>query len=125
MDSKQNPFAVTLSLPQKVKANEEFSIKASLKNESLSNLEILSRMRLFTYVIKDSSGNQINSYSVKDGGSAFILNGKNNISEGYTYKIKKSGTYYVSAVAEFSIMDNGNSKDVKITETKKLEVKEI
>ncbi|WP_339305316.1 alpha-2-macroglobulin family protein [Paenibacillus sp. FSL R5-0519] len=125
MESKKNPFVVTLSLPQKVKANEEFSIKASLKNESLSNLEILSRTRLFTYVIKDSSGNQINSYSVKDGGSAFILNGKNNISEGYTYKIKKSGTYYVSAVAEFSIMDNGNSKDVKITETKKLEVKEI
>ncbi|WP_440113634.1 hypothetical protein [Paenibacillus sp. QZ-Y1] len=124
MDSKQSPFTVTLSLPQKVKVNEEFSIKASLKKETLSNLEISSRTRLFTYVIKDESGNQINSYSVKDGGSAFILSGKSNISEDYTYKINKSGTYDVSAVAEFSIMDNGNSKDVKITETKKLEVKE-
>ncbi|CQR54279.1 hypothetical protein [Paenibacillus riograndensis] len=121
---KQNPFTVKLSLPQKVKVNEEFSIEASLKKETLSNLQISSRTRLFTYVIKDESGTQINAYAVTDGGIARILSGKSNISEGYTYKIKKSGTYYVSAVAEFSIMDNGNSKDVKIkTESKKLEVK--
>lgn len=126
MNSKQNPFTATLSLPQKVKVNEEFSIEASLKKETLSNLQISSKTRLFAYVIKDESGNQINSYSVTDGGIVRILSGNSSISEGYTYKIKKSGTYYVSAVAEFSIMDNGISKDMIIkTESKKLVVKEI
>jgi hypothetical protein len=123
MDVKQNIFTVSLSIPKTVKINEKFSIHSSLKNETLSNLEISSRMQLFTYVIKDESGKQINSMSLRDGGYNHILNGKNKITENYTFKIKEIGTYYVSAVAEFSIMDNGENKEMKVIETKKLEVK--
>ncbi|WP_342553487.1 hypothetical protein [Paenibacillus sp. FSL R7-0652] len=127
MNTRPDPFKVMLLLPQTAKVNEPFSIQASLKNESMTSIPISSRVQLFTYVIEDENRRQINSMAVNDGGLNRILKERTNITEDYTYKIKKSGTYYISAVAEFTITDDQDgdtNKKMKIIETKKLQVKD-
>lgn len=121
--NEEGYFSATLSLPQKVKVNEEFTIKADLKKEIEQKLTISSRKKMFVYVIKDSSGKQINSYVISDGGKNRDVSGKVTISENYKYKIKQPGIYEITAVAEFTIIKDGKSEDFKIeTDPKKVEI---
>ncbi|MEK4004292.1 hypothetical protein [Paenibacillus sp. FSL H3-0333] len=123
-DSQTDSLSVALNLPLQAKVNEEFTMKASLSNDSLSDVNLMSRAQLFTYVIKDANGKQINSYAVEDKGVASVLSGKSKMSEAYTYKIKKCGTYSISADAEFTITDNGAHTQMKLsTAAKTLVVK--
>ncbi|MBP2114241.1 hypothetical protein [Paenibacillus silagei] len=79
-DSQTDSLSVALTLPLQAKVNEELTMKASLSNDSLSDVDLMSRARLFTYVIKDESGKQINSYAVEDLGVSRVLSGKRSIS---------------------------------------------
>lgn len=118
-------FSVQISLPKKVGINEEFTVKADFKIETEQKFSITSRNQLFVYLIKDSSGKQINSYAVTDGGVTRDLSGETVISENYKYKIKKPGIYEISAVAEFTVNKDGSSKSYTIeTDHKKIEVTE-
>lgn len=123
-NSKQEHFLAALSLPQKVNINEEFTIKADLKKETEKKLIIASRKQMFVYVIKDSSGKQINSnYTISDVGKNRIISGKAVISEVYKYKIKEPGIYEVSAIAEFTVMNDGKSEEIVIeTDPKTIEI---
>jgi hypothetical protein len=121
--SKQGDFSAVLSLPQKAKVYEVFTMKAELKKQTTQKITIQSRQKMFTFLIKDRSGKQINSYAIKDSGLARVISGKAVIPESYEYKIKKPGIYEVSAIAEFSVIENGKSKDFIIeTEPKKIEI---
>lgn len=118
-------FSVHISLPQKVGINEEFTIKAELRQEAEQKLAITSREQLFVYTIKDGTGKELNAYAVTDGGKLRNLTGKAYISENYTYKIQHPGMYEVSALAEFTVNIDGKSKTYAIhTPPKKVEVTE-
>lgn len=123
-NSKQEHFLAALSLPQKVNINEEFTIKADLKKETEKKLIIASRKQMFVYVIKDSSGKQINSnYTISDVGKNRIISGKAVISEVYKYKIKEPGIYEVSAIAKFTVMNDGKGEEIFIeTDPKTIEI---
>ncbi|HEY4390832.1 MAG TPA: hypothetical protein VGN02_05730 [Paenibacillus sp.] len=119
----QNDYSATISIPQKVKVNEEFTIKVELKKEIEQNVTISSRQQMFVYVIKDSEGKQINSYTITDKGKNREVSGKAVISENYKYKIKQPGIYEISAVAEFTVIKDGKSQNFKIeTDPKKVEI---
>lgn len=121
--SKQGNFSAVLSHPQKAKVNEEFTIKAVLKNQTGQKLRIQSTREMFVYLIKDRNGKQINSYAIQEVGIIRDISGKSVISESYQYKIKKPGTYEILAIAKFTVIENGKSKDfiIKI-EPKKIEI---
>ncbi|MNP44261.1 hypothetical protein D3C76_1381140 [compost metagenome] len=82
--------------------------------ETEQKLTIMSREKMFVFLIKDRNGKQINSYGVKDGGQVRMFSGKETISEAYHYKFKEPGIYEISAVAEFKVDKNGIIKDYKI-----------
>lgn len=107
-------YSATLSIPQKVKVNEEFTIKAELKKELEQKVTISSKQQMFVYVIKDRNGKQINSYAITDKGKNREVSGKVVISENYKYKIKQPGIYEISAIAEFTVIKDGKSQNFKI-----------
>lgn len=116
-------YSATLSIPQKVKVNEEFTIKAELKKELEQKVTISSKQQMFVYVIKDRNGNQINSYAITDKGKNREVSGKVVISENYKYKIKQPGIYEISAIAEFTVIKDGKSQNFKIeTDSKQVEI---
>ncbi|OBY76388.1 hypothetical protein BBG47_27390 [Paenibacillus sp. KS1] len=122
---QQKLFSVKISAPQKVAANEEFMIKADLKKETEEDLTMMSGTKLFVYIIKDSSGKQINSYPIKSAGMIWVFKGEagKKTSENYKYKIKEPGVYEVSAIGEFAIEQDGSYKFHKIqTDSKKVVV---
>ncbi|MEN1984819.1 hypothetical protein [Paenibacillus hubeiensis] len=116
-------YSATLSIPQKVKVNEEFTIKAELKTELEQKVTISSKQQMFVYVIKDRNGNQINSYAITDKGKNREVSGKVVISENYKYKIKQPGIYEISAIAEFTVIKDEKSQYFKIeTDSKQVEI---
>ncbi|CAH1211397.1 hypothetical protein [Paenibacillus sp. JJ-223] len=116
-------YSGTLSIPQKVKVNEEFTIKAELKTELEQKVTISSKQQMFVYVIKDRNGKQINSYAITDKGKNREVSGKVVISENYKYKIKQPGIYEISAIAEFTVIKDGKSQNFKIeTDSKQVEI---
>jgi len=119
----QEDYSATLSIPQKVKVNEEFTIKAELKTELEQKVTISSKQQMFVYVIKDRNGKQINSYTITDKGKNREVSGKVVISENYKYKIKQPGIYEISAIAEFTLIKDEKSQNFKIeTDSKKVEI---
>ncbi|GGF89580.1 hypothetical protein GCM10010912_38400 [Paenibacillus albidus] len=125
MGTTQPAFEVNIEGPQKVSANEEFTVAADFKVNIKGKLILTSRKQLFIYSIKDSSGKLINSYAVNDAGVSRSLSAGEVIIEGYKYKIKEPGVYEISATAEFTLDKDGESKNYKIvTESKKVEVTE-
>ncbi|MBT2291055.1 hypothetical protein J7E73_18305 [Paenibacillus albidus] len=125
MGTMQPAFEVNIEGPQKVSANEEFTVAANLKVNIKGKLTITSREQLFIYLIKDSSGKLTNSYAVKDVGLSRSLSAGEIITEEYKHKIKEPGVYEISATAEFTLDKDGESKNYKIvTESKKVEVTE-
>lgn len=121
----QDDYSATLSIPQKVKVNEEFTIKAELKKELEQKVTISSKQQMFVYVIKDRNGKQINSYAITDKGKNREVSGKVVISENYKYKIKQPGIYEISAIAEFTVIKDEKNKNFKIeTDSIKVEIEQ-
>lgn len=116
-------FSANISVPQKVRVNEDFTIIADLKVESDLEMSITSGNQMFTYIIQDVNGKKINSYAKVDIGINQTISGRTIISEEYKYKIREPGIYYVSAVAEFSVHGDHNNEIYNIeTDRKKIEV---
>lgn len=80
---------------------------------------------MFIFVIRDSTGKQINSFGITDIAKYREITGKTVITESYIYKIKEPGIYEISGVAEFTVIKDGKSENFIIeTGSKKLEVVE-
>lgn len=119
-------FSVSISVPQKVKVNEDFTINADFKLESDLDMSITSGDHIFTYIIQDVNGKKMNSYAKVDIGINQTISGGTIISEEYKYKIVEPGIYYVSAVAEFMVYeDNKNELYMIETDQKKIEVVDL
>ncbi|MFP3435271.1 hypothetical protein SB781_36530, partial [Paraburkholderia sp. SIMBA_061] len=86
-------------------ANEIFTVIGNFEVKSNQKLQIASREKVFTFLVKDSSGRQNNSSLVTDAGKIREISGKTTIPEKFTYKIKEPGKYEISAVAEFTITE--------------------
>ncbi|NUU76147.1 hypothetical protein [Paenibacillus xylanilyticus] len=116
-------FSAIISAPKKVKSNQMFTVKGSFEVNSNQTLQIASREKLFTFLVKDSSGQQINSFFVTDVGKIREILGKTSIPEKYNYKIKEPGIYEISAVAEFTINKGDKAQKYTIkTNTQRIEV---
>ncbi|ETT78907.1 hypothetical protein C173_02284 [Paenibacillus sp. FSL R7-277] len=116
---KSEPFSVQISIPKQVKANQEFVISAELKNETGRDLEITTGSTAFYYVVRDSNGKVINSIARKDIGLTTSMPKGAVISEKSQYRIKKPGTYEISAIAEFSVKGGGKNEVFKIETARK------
>jgi hypothetical protein len=118
-------FTAQVTVPQKLKTNKEFTIKADFQVKTKQKITITSGTKMFVFLIKDRDGKRINSYGIKDVGRAWTFSGKETILEEYKYKIKEPGIYVISAVTEFTVNKNGSIKDYKIeTDPQTVEVTE-
>lgn len=116
-------FAVHISAPQKVQTDEPFTIKADFEVKTEQKLTIMSRNKIFEFVIKGQNGKRINSYVISDAGKSRPFSGKATISEEYAYKIKNPGIYEVSAISEFMVNKDGLNQNYKFeTDPQKIEV---
>lgn len=107
-------FSVGIFVPQEVKLNEEFTIKADFTKKTEQKLSIVRGEKIFYFIIKDSSGKQINSAAVTDLGTGLTVLGKRIFPEEYKYKISEPGNYDVAAIAEFTVNDGENNKAFKM-----------
>ncbi|WP_440117911.1 hypothetical protein [Paenibacillus sp. QZ-Y1] len=116
-------FSANISAPKKVKANEMFTVIGNFDVKSNQKLHIASKEKVFTFLVKDSSGRQINSSFVTDVGKIREISGKKTITEKFNYKIKEPGDYEISAVAEFTLTKNGKASNYTFkTNTQRIEV---
>lgn len=111
---KSELFSAHISIPKQVKANKEFKISVELKNEAGRDLEITTGESVFYYVVRDSTDKVINSSARKDVGVVRQMSDGDIISEKSQYRFKKSGTYEISAIAEFSVQNGEDSEVYKI-----------
>lgn len=118
-------FSVHISVPELVETSEAFTIEVELTNEAERTIEIMSGEPVFYLIIRDSTGNLINTIARTDIGVIRPMSVNEVISEKYPYQFKKPGLYDVSAVAEFSLQDGEDSKVYKLeTVQKQIEVVE-
>lgn len=96
-------YAVNIEAPPQVNESEVFTIKATLTNLEDSPVEILHAAGVFYFVIRDSQGQQVNTFGMHDVGHVGILQAKAAINEQYEYKLDKPGYYEISAIAKFTI----------------------
>lgn len=113
---KNELFSAHLSIPKQVKANQEFVISVELKNEAGRDLEITTGSPVFYYVARDSAGKGIHPTARTDIGVVRPMPEGDSISEKSQYRFEKSGTYEISAIAEFAVQ-NGEKSEVYQIET--------
>ncbi|OPA78736.1 hypothetical protein BVG16_12895 [Paenibacillus selenitireducens] len=115
---EEDPFLASISVPNQIKSNEEFVIKATLKNLSDNDLTILHASGVFYLSIKDTNGKGVNTFVMAEVGKYHLIQGKGMITEQYVYKIEKPGVYEVSAIARFSNDEGDNKKDIEVETNK-------
>lgn len=108
----EGPFTVELSVPKRAGIDETFTLIASLHNLSKTEYELMSRPRVFHYLIVDSLGNRVNTITQVDSAVVRSMGGETDINEFFETRIDRIGTYEIYAVAEFSIKENGNYKSL-------------
>ena len=117
-------FSVHVSVPQQVKANEDFTLDVKLQNKAERKVEIISGDPVFYYVIRDNTGKSINMIARTDIGVMHSMMGSEVISEKHPYQFKNPGIYEVSAIAEFSVQ-GGEDTEVYKMETDRKQIKVI
>jgi hypothetical protein len=123
-NAENEPFSVHVSVPQQVKANENFTIDVELKNKAERKVKIISGDPVFYYVIRDNTGKSINMIARTDVGVVHSMVGSEVISEKHPYQFKNPGIYEVSAIAEFSVQ-GGEDNEVYKMETAQKQIKVI
>ncbi len=108
----EGPFTVELSVPKRAGIDETFTLIASLHNLSKTEYELMSRPRVFHYLIVDSLGNRVNTITQVDSAVVRSMGGETDINEFFETRIDRIGTYEIYAVAEFSIKENGKYKSL-------------
>jgi len=108
----EGPFTVELSVPKRAGIDEKFTLIASLHNLSKTRYELMSRPRVFHYLIVDSLGNRVNTITQVDSAVVRSMGGETDINEFFETRIDRIGTYEIYAVAEFSIKEDGKYKDL-------------
>lgn len=101
----EGPFTVELSVPKRAGIDEKFTLIASLHNLSKTRYELMSRPRVFHYLIVDSLGNRVNTITQVDSAVVRSMGGETDINEFFETRIDRIGTYEIYAVAEFSIKE--------------------
>lgn len=108
---------------EQVKANQELKISVELKNEARRDLEITTGEPIFYFAVRDNTDKVINSSARKDVGVLRQMSDGDIISESSQYRFEKSGTYEISAIAEFSVQSGEGSEIYKIeTDRKSVQV---
>ncbi|WP_339300655.1 hypothetical protein NSQ80_20460 [Paenibacillus sp. FSL K6-2441] len=108
----EGPFTVELSVPKRAGIDETFTLISSLHNLSKTEYELMSRPRVFHYLIVDSLGNRVNTITQVDSAVVRSMGGETDINEFFETRIDRIGTYEIYAVAEFSIKENGKYKSL-------------
>lgn len=108
----EGPFTVEFSVPKRAGIDETFTLIASLHNLSKTEYELMSRPRVFHYLIVDSLGNRVNTITQVDSAVVRSMGGETDINEFFETRIDRIGTYEIYAVAEFSIKENGKYKSL-------------
>jgi hypothetical protein len=103
-------LTASISVPSQIKLNEELTVNATLKNLTDHAIKIQHASGVFYFSIKDSNGKGVNTFVMKDLGIVLTLQGKEAITEQYSYKIEKPGSYEISAIASFSTEEGDNMK---------------
>lgn len=116
---KSEPFSAQISIPEQVKVNQEFIISVELKNEAGRDLEIITGSPVFYYVVRDHTGKGIHPIARKDVGVGLSMPEGEVISEKFQYWFRQSGTYQISAIAEFSVQNGEENKVYKIETARK------
>ncbi|WP_339250927.1 hypothetical protein [Paenibacillus sp. FSL P2-0136] len=120
---KSELFSAHISIPEQVKANQELKISVELKNEARRDLEITTGEPIFYFAVRDNTDKVINSSARKDVGVLRQMSDGDIISESSQYRFEKSGTYEISAIAEFSVQSGEGSEIYKIeTDRKSVQV---
>lgn len=112
--SENEQIAVSVSAPEQVKLNENFTIKGSFGNKTDQQLDIMSRDKIFYYHINDKSGKQRNTFVMTDVGIFRTMSGQSTTIEEYSYKIKEPGVYEIVAIAEFTVYEGKTGKNYKL-----------
>lgn len=101
---ESSPFSVSLSVPEQVLVNNDFTITAQLTHseEPEKSYMLEGRKNIFYFSIKNSEGKLVNSLAIHDMGLVRTVSGSVLAEEDFTFKFKEPGTYTISAVAEFS-----------------------
>ncbi|WP_238653931.1 hypothetical protein [Paenibacillus piscarius] len=116
---KSESFSAQISIPKQVKANQEFIISVELKNETGRDLEITTGSPVFYYVVRDNAGKGIHPTARTDIGVVRPMPEGDSISEKSQYRFKQSGTYEISAIAEFSVQSGEKSEVYQIETARK------
>ncbi|MEK3791465.1 hypothetical protein MKX42_06995 [Paenibacillus sp. FSL R7-0204] len=111
---KSELFSAHISIPEQVKANQELKISVELKNEAGRDLEITTGEPVFYFAVRDNTDKVINSSARKDVGVVRQMSDGDIISEKSQYRFEKSGTYEISAIAEFLVQSGEDSEVYKI-----------
>jgi len=115
---EKEPFTASISVPNQLKSSEEFVVEATLKNLSDNDLTILHASGVFYFSIKDANDKGVNTFFMADVGKYRPIQGKGMITEKYIYKLKKPGSYEVSATARFTVGEGDNKKDFEVETNK-------
>ncbi|MFK7696365.1 hypothetical protein ACI5FR_26455 [Paenibacillus sp. HJGM_3] len=112
-----------MEVPEQAKANEVFEMKADLQKLSDDEVRMMHAGGVFYFTIRDSGGNQVNTFAMVDVGISRVLKEKITISESYAYKLAAPGNYKVSATARFTMMEGGVEKRYELqTDEASLEI---
>jgi uncharacterized protein YcfL len=115
---EKEPYTASISVPNQLKSNEEFTVEATLKNLSDKDITILHAAGVFYFSIKDSNGKGVNTFVMPEVGIFRPILGKGTITERYIYKLEKPGFYEVSATAKFMIGKGDNEKHFELKTNK-------
>jgi hypothetical protein len=116
--SETETFTASISVTSQIKSNEDFIVEATLKNLSDNDITIQHAAHIFYFSIKNSDGKNINTFVMHDKGITRTIQGKERITERYSYKIEKLGRYEITAIAKFSTGKGENKKDYELETNK-------
>jgi len=111
-------FTGSISVPSQLKSREEFTVEATLKNLSDTDIRVLHGGGVFYFAIKDSDGKGVNTFSMDDVGIFRTLQGNGAITEQYVYKLEKPGFYEVSAIARIKVYEGEAEKNIEVETNK-------
>lgn len=111
-------FTASISVLSQIKSNGEFTVEATLKNLTDHELTIQHAARVFYFSIKDNNGKGVNTFVMPNIGIVRTIQGKEEITEQYSYKIEKPGRYEISATSRFSTGKGDNMKGYELITNK-------
>jgi len=89
-----------------------------MRRSSFATSSRLRNSGIFYFSIKDANDKGVNTFFIADVGNYRPIQGNGMITEKYIYKLKKPGSYEVSATARFTVGEGDNKKDFEVETNK-------